>query len=204
MGAGASSRSSVPGLNADTRSCERRESHRSAFRGAGCRDRACGFFSPALENNARAPLTRRRHGVNLHRPGRTRRVSMTNGKPIQLILARQLASSVAMPILLVDTEGTLVYFNEPAEGIIGSRFEEIGELRTDEFNDIVAVVDENRKPLAPEERPLRAALIGRRPVSRTLWTKGPAGVWRHVQVTAFPLIGEAEHLLGAMLILSEI
>ena len=40
-----------------------------------------------------------------------------------MILARQLASSLAMPILLVDTDGTLIYYNEPAEAILDQRFE---------------------------------------------------------------------------------
>jgi PAS domain-containing protein len=129
---------------------------------------------------------------------------MANGKPIQLILARQLASSVVMPILLVDAEGTLVYFNEPAEFIMNRRFEETGEIRAEEWNALVAVVGEDRKPLPPEERPLRAALIERRPISRTVWTQGPGGDWRHLQVTAFPLVGEGNQLLGAMLIFWEI
>ena len=49
-------------------------------------------------------------------------------KPIELILMRQLASSLVMPIFLVDTSGTLVYYNEPAEQILGVRFDEIGEM----------------------------------------------------------------------------
>ena len=46
---------------------------------------------------------------------------MAAPKPIQIILARQLASSLDMPILLVDTLGTLIYYNEPAEAILGQR-----------------------------------------------------------------------------------
>ncbi len=33
--------------------------------------------------------------------------AISSPKPIQIILARQLASSLAMPILIVDTEGTI-------------------------------------------------------------------------------------------------
>src|SRR4029453_4991519 len=49
-------------------------------------------------------------------------------KPIELILARQLATHLAMPIFLVDADGTLVFFNEPAERILGRRFDETGEM----------------------------------------------------------------------------
>ena len=42
-------------------------------------------------------------------------------KAIELILMRQLASSLAMPIFLVDPSGNLVFYNEPAEQLLGSR-----------------------------------------------------------------------------------
>ena len=42
---------------------------------------------------------------------------MTAAKSIQIILARQLASSIATPILLVDEQNALIYYNEPAEQI---------------------------------------------------------------------------------------
>ena len=56
---------------------------------------------------------------------------MSSPKPIQIILARQLASSLAMPILIVDTEGTLIFYNEPAEVILDQRFDETGEMPAD-------------------------------------------------------------------------
>jgi PAS domain-containing protein len=51
---------------------------------------------------------------------------MAASKPIQIILARQLASCIAAPILLVDAEGTLVFYNEAAEEIFNQRFDETG------------------------------------------------------------------------------
>ena len=123
---------------------------------------------------------------------------MTTAKAIQMILARQLASCVAMPILLVDAEGTLIYYNEPAEDILNRRFEETGEISADEWNALVTVADEDRAPLPFDERPMRAALLHRRPVSRRLWSRRGDNPWRQMQVTAFPLVGENEQLLGAM------
>ena len=37
-------------------------------------------------------------------------------KPLELILARNLLSSISTPAFLVDAEGTLVFFNEAAGG----------------------------------------------------------------------------------------
>ncbi|TMG82328.1 MAG: hypothetical protein E6H78_14950 [Betaproteobacteria bacterium] len=129
---------------------------------------------------------------------------MSTSKGIQIILARQLASCVAMPILLVDAEGTLIFYNEPAEAILNQRFEETGEIPSDEWNRLVAVADEDRNPVQPENWPMRVARLQRRPVSRTIWTRSGDSGWRHLQVTAFPLVGEGGHLLGVMNIFWEI
>ena len=120
------------------------------------------------------------------------------GKPIQLILARQLASSVAIPILLFDRDGTLIFFNEPAETILDHRFDETGELTSDDMVRLVEVADEDRNLLPPEERPTHAALRDRRPVSRIIWTRTPNSGWRHLQVTAVPLLADADEFLGVM------
>lgn len=129
---------------------------------------------------------------------------MSGTKAIPIILARQLASCVAMPILLVDEHGTLIFYNEAAEAILGERFEETGEIPAQEWNRLVSVADEHRNPLPPDERPIRAALLTRRPVSRRIWTRRGDGRWRQVQVTAFPLVGPEDRLLGAMNIFWEV
>jgi len=129
---------------------------------------------------------------------------MSTSKAIQIILARQLASCVAMPILLVDAEGTLIFYNEPAEAILNQRFEETGEIPSDEWNRLVAASDESRHPIPPENWPMRVARLQRRPVSRAIWLRIRDGAWRHLQVTAFPLVGEGDHLLGVMNIFWEI
>ena len=129
---------------------------------------------------------------------------MSTSKAIQIILARQLASCVAMPILLVDAEGTLIFYNEPAEVIMNRRFEETGEIPVDEWNRLVSVADEDRNLLLPEDRPMRVARLQRRPISRTIWTRSGDRDWRHLQFTAVPLVGEGGHLLGVMNIFWEI
>jgi PAS domain-containing protein len=129
---------------------------------------------------------------------------MSTSRAIQIILARQLASCVAMPIILVDAEGTLIFYNEPAEAILNARFEETGEVSAEEWSQMVAVTDEDRNPILPEDRPMRVARLQRRPVSRTIWMRSGGGEWRHLQITAFPLVGEGGHMLGVMDIFWEI
>jgi PAS domain-containing protein len=129
---------------------------------------------------------------------------MASTKPIQLILARQLASCLAMPILLVDTEGTLIYFNEPAEAILNQRFEETGEIAADTWSTLFALKDEDLNPIAQEDRPTMVALSGRRPISRTVWMQCGHRDWKRMQITAFPLVGERRQFLGAQMIFWEV
>lgn len=131
-------------------------------------------------------------------------MAISSPKPIQIILARQLASSLAMAILLVDTEGNLIFYNEPAELILDLRFDETGEIPADEWTSLFAIADESRDPIAPEDRPTMLALSERRPISRTVWMRCRDREWRHMSITAFPLIGEAAQFLGAQMIFWEV
>ena len=117
-------------------------------------------------------------------------------KPIQLILARQLASSLAMPIIIVDTAGTLIYFNEPAEELIAQRFEETGEMPADRWGSEFDVEDENRQRIDRSEWPLVVALTKRKPVSRAIWLKCPDGTYRHLYWTSVPFIAINGDFLG--------
>lgn len=129
---------------------------------------------------------------------------MPSPKPIQIILARQLASSLAMPILIVDTDGTLIFYNEPAEVILDQRFDETGEMPANDWPRRFALEDEARNPLAQQDRPMMMALSEGKPTSQVLWMRCGHREWRHVTITAFPLIGEAGQTLGAMMIFWEI
>ena|SRR5215510_14585376 len=125
-------------------------------------------------------------------------------KEIEVILTRQLASYLAMPIIIIDSAGTLLFYNEPAEVILGRRFEETGELSVDEWMHALVMTDEQGTPLAPDTRPLLIALTERRPTHCDMWIQGLDHVRRHIEVTAFPLIGQAGGHLGAVGIFWEV
>ena len=100
---------------------------------------------------------------------------------IEVILIRQLASYLAMPIVIVNPEGTLLFYNEPAEQLLAMRFEETGELTEDEWVNDLMLTDEHGMPVAPEARPLVIALHEGRPAHKTMWGQGRDGVRRHVE-----------------------
>jgi PAS domain-containing protein len=124
-------------------------------------------------------------------------------REIEVILTRQLASYLAMPIFVVDPTGNLIYYNEPAERILGFEFEETGEMPASEWSTVFTPADETGVPLAPESLPLMIALHERRPAYRDFWIQGLDEVPRHIAVTAFPLIGQTNRFLGAVAIFWE-
>src|SRR5262249_6814511 len=116
---------------------------------------------------------------------------------IELVLMRQLASCLSMPILVVDPQGHLVFFNEAAEPILGRRFEESGEIRRGEWSSLFTPTNDDGSPVPREELPLFIATEHRRPAHRRSWIVGLDGVRRQIEGMAFPLLGYGERLLGA-------
>lgn len=117
---------------------------------------------------------------------------------VEIILMKQVASHLSMPVFLVDPVGTLLYFNEPAEGILGQRFEESGEMLVAEWGSVFTPTDAEGVALPLEDLPLVKATTHRRPAHGTFWIRGKDGVDRHLAVTAFPLIGQSGEDLGSV------
>jgi PAS domain-containing protein len=124
-------------------------------------------------------------------------------KAVELILMRQLASCLAVPVFLVDPEGTLLYYNEPAERLLGSRYDETGEMPASEWSTFFTPTAEDGSTLPPEELALSAALRKWHPAHRGLIIRGLDGVTRRIAVTAFPLEGQGGRRLGAVAIFWE-
>ncbi len=122
-------------------------------------------------------------------------------RPIELILARQLASALAVPVLLVDANGDTVFFNEPAEQIFGHRFDEIDELPFETRTAILAPRREDGQRLPVDMLPGMIAMRERRPAHDAFYMHGLDGVLRAVEATAIPLESAGGHLLGALVIL---
>jgi PAS domain-containing protein len=122
----------------------------------------------------------------------------TSQLPIELILLRQVASYLDLPVFLVNAEGDLVYFNEPAEPLLGLRFDEVGELSITEWLARFRPGDESGRVLAEEAVPLVVALREGRAVHTRLTIAGLDGLRRAIETTAVPLRGQGGDLLGAV------
>ncbi len=121
-------------------------------------------------------------------------------RPIELILLRQLASYLDMPIFVVDAEGQLVYYNEPAEPLLGVRFDEVGTMEMSDWLAAFRPADQSGVILPENEVPLVVALRERRPVHGNLSISGLDGLRRQIGSTALPLSGQDGTFIGALAI----
>ena len=128
---------------------------------------------------------------------------MTNPPPIEVVLIRQVGGYLATPLFLVDEDGNLDYYNEPAEALLGHRYEETGELPLEEWGLLWKPTDADGHPLAPEDLPLAVAVRDRKPAQGSFSIRGLDGVPRQLMVTAIPLEGADGAHLGAFAIFWE-
>ena len=120
--------------------------------------------------------------------------------PIELILSRQLAECLDTPVFLTDTVGNLLFYNEPAEDILGKRFEDTGEMPVDEWGTVFKNKDDAGNPIPSEELPLVKTLLNRLPYHKTFWIESLQGTAERISVTSYPIIGRPQTFLGAIAI----
>lgn len=119
-------------------------------------------------------------------------------QPIELILLKQWASYLAIPIWLVNEVGDLLYYNEPAEGLLGVRFEEAGEIHADQLAERFQTTRLDGSPYPNAELPIVVALVNRVPGHDVVRVEGLDGVSRRLAITAFPVEGQGGRHLGAV------
>jgi len=121
--------------------------------------------------------------------------------PIEVILLRELAGHLSTPIFVVDPAGDLLFYNEPAEQLLGSRFDETGMMPFEEWSTVFTPPDRDGAPIAPDALPI--AVQQRRPAQGDMWIRGLDGARRALTVTAIPLQGQWGDHLGAAAIFWE-
>jgi PAS domain-containing protein len=124
-------------------------------------------------------------------------------RPVEVILARQWASSLDLPVFIVDPDGALLFYNEAAERILGFRFEETGEMRAAEWSKVFTPIDRDGEPMDPVSLPLVQAIGTRLPVHGEFGIRGLDGQTHWIATTAFPLVAQGQGYAGAMAIFWE-
>lgn len=125
-------------------------------------------------------------------------------KEIELILMRQCASYLAMPMFVAGSDENVLFYNESAEALLGRRFDEAGGMSLEELPTMFQLTAEDGSPLPLDAFPLAIALRQRRPAHRRLQYRALDGILRKVEVTAFPLEGQRGRHLGGVAIFWEV
>ncbi len=117
---------------------------------------------------------------------------------IEIILNRQLADCLSIPVFIIDPAGNLIFYNIPAEEVLGKRFEDTGEMPMEEWSVIFKPVDEFNKEIPPEDLPLVKTLKNLLPYHKTFWIKSLNGESEKIGLTSYPIINREDKFLGAV------
>jgi PAS domain-containing protein len=124
--------------------------------------------------------------------------SETSEPSLPLILARELAANLATPMFLIDAGGTLVFFNEAAELLLGKSYGEIGGITALEFGAMLELGNVDGTPMRRRDSPAGVAFYDREPSHRTLLATTLDGTRHPFEVTAYPLFGHVGEMHGVL------
>jgi PAS domain-containing protein len=114
---------------------------------------------------------------------------MSAQKPLELILARNLLSSLSTAAFLVADDGALLYFNEAAGALIGRRFEDSGPMAASQWTQEFGPFDNEGDPIHYENTTLTAALRNNMPHHASFTIRIANGERQEIEASAIPIIG---------------
>jgi len=123
-----------------------------------------------------------------------------SSKEIEVILSRQLADCLSVPVFIVDTEGNLIFYNEPAEELLGIRYDNTGAMPVTEWSTMFRPQDDKGDVLPPESLPLVKTLATQMPAHGEFWINNLRGSVYKISVTSFPIMGRPKRFIGAIAI----
>ena len=125
-------------------------------------------------------------------------MSASAQKPLELIQARNLITSLSTPTLLVNRDGDVIFYNDAAGGLLGQRYEETGTLSAQDWVRAFGPFDEDGEPLPVDRQPLTGALRRGRAGHALYRIKTVAGAEYEIEVSGVPLV-VGDGFRGAMI-----
>jgi PAS domain-containing protein len=125
---------------------------------------------------------------------------MAAQKPLELILARNLLTSISTPAFLVDENAALVFYNEAAGALLGRSFEDAGRMTPEDWTSTYGPFDADGKPVELEELPTTRAVRDGRPAHAVFTIRSANGANREIESSAFPIVASEAGSSGAMIL----
>lgn len=113
---------------------------------------------------------------------------MSQQRPLEMILARNLLSSISTPAFLVGEDGILLFFNEAAAAMLGRRYEEVGKLTASEWTRMFGPFDESGQPMPYEELDATHIVRANNPYHGNFRICAANGI-QEIAASAVPIIG---------------
>jgi PAS domain-containing protein len=120
-------------------------------------------------------------------------------KSLELILARNLLTSISTPAFLLDENSRLVFYNESAGALLGISFEETGRMDPTEWTGSFGPFDDDGNVIAIEDLHITQALQNGRPAHSRFCIRSARGEEHGIEAAAFPIIASEEGSSGAMI-----
>jgi PAS domain-containing protein len=121
-------------------------------------------------------------------------------KPLELILARNLLTSISTPAFLLDHDAAIVFYNEAAAALLGRSFEEAGRMEADQWTHAFGPLDGSGAPVEVDALATTEAIREGRPAHATFTIKTAGGDRQPIEASAFPIVASEEGGSGAMIL----
>jgi PAS domain-containing protein len=109
-------------------------------------------------------------------------------KPLELILARNLLSSLSTAAFLVDDGGMIAFYNEAAGELLGRRFEEAGPMTAEEWGQTHGPFDADGRPIPFGDLPLTKGLRRGRAGHAAFCIQSHEGKQCAIEASAMPIV----------------
>jgi PAS domain-containing protein len=109
-------------------------------------------------------------------------------RALELILARNLLSSLTTAAFLVDDTGTVAFYNEAAGDVLGRPFEECGPMSAEDWGTTHGPFDDKGDPIPFSELELTRGLVRGMPGHSRFNIRGLDGVDHLIEASAMPIV----------------
>ena len=121
-------------------------------------------------------------------------------KPLELILARNLLTSISTPAFLLDDDAAVVFYNEAAAAMLGRTFEEAGRMDAEQWTRAFGPFDGGGSPVQVDALAATEAIRSGRPSHAKFTIKAASGEWQAIEASAFPIVASEAGSSGAMVL----
>ena len=127
-------------------------------------------------------------------------MASTPQKPLELILARNLLTSISTPAFLVDAEAAVVFYNEAAAAVLGRSFEDAGRMSAEEWTRAFGPLARDGAPIEVDSLAITEAIRHGRPAHGQFQIRAANGERASIEASAFPIVASEEGSSGAMVL----